>query len=434
MSAMANDPARTRAELFTYAGLDVGNDSLVAHFDLDGRAFTETVTFEGAGPLTSEGATNVARLWYLVAGLSYYKAGAARRVDLAQTAVGPRGRALFDGALRDGLAEFAYRNDLALDDVTAVGGVESTAQLAALDPDQVLTPFGGGIDSVVTTHELKGRVEQSLFIVSPAGATFAPLEATAAVTGLPVVRASRTLDPQLNGDGLWRGHVPVTAMITLLAATAAVSVGAGGVAMSNEHSASSPNLRWQGRDVNHQWSKSLDSELLLAGALDEAVGPGLTVASYLRERSELWVADVFSRLNAYHPVFRSCNRAFAQARGRRASEWCGECDKCLFVNLVLAPFLSRATLREIFAGEPLSDPARAGQLRVLVGLGEHHKPFECVGDPDESAVALRRVSALPEWSDVTYLGELAALVTPERDFDELLQPQGPSRVPAHWLR
>jgi hypothetical protein len=435
MSAMANDPARARAELFTYVGLDIGVDSLVGHFDLDGRAFTEVVSFEGAGDLTGPSAANVARLWYLVAGLSYYKAGAARRVDLAATTAGPRGRALVEGALRDGLAEFAYRNDLALDDVSVEGGVEAAAHPVALDPDQVLTPFGGGIDSVVTTEELKDRVQQSLFIVSPAGATFAPLEATAAVTGLPVVRASRTLDPQLlNGDGLWRGHVPVTAMITLLAATAAVSCGAGGVAMSNEHSASSPNLCWRGRDVNHQWSKSLDCELLLAAALDEAVGPGLSVASYLRDRSELWVADVFSRLAPYHYVFRSCNRAFAQVSGRRATEWCGECDKCLFVNLVLAPFLPRAALREIFAGEPLSDPARAEQLRVLVGLGEHHKPFECVGDPDESAVALARVSTLPEWSDVRYLAELSALVSPTQDVEELLQPQGPSRVPAHWLR
>jgi hypothetical protein len=435
MSAMANDPARARAELFTYTGLDVEGDALVGHFDLDGRAFTEVVTFEGAGPLTSAAATNVARLWYLVAGLSYYKAGAARRVDLAKTAVGPRGRALFESALHDGLGEFAYRNDVTLDDVFVEGGAETTAQPVTLDPDQVLTPFGGGIDSVVTTEELKGRVEQSLFIVSPAGATFTPLETTAAVTGLPVVRASRTLDHQLlHGEGLWRGHVPVTAMITLLAATAAVSCGAGGVAMSNEHSASSPNLRWRGRDINHQWSKSLTCEKLLADALDEAVGPGLAVASYLRDRSELWVADVFSRLTAYHHVFRSCNRAFAQVSSRRASEWCGECDKCLFVNLVLAPFLSRATLREIFDAEPLSDPARAEQLRVLVGLGEHHKPFECVGDPDESAVALARVSRLPEWSDVTYLTELSALVTSDHHIDELLQSQGPSRVPAHWLR
>jgi hypothetical protein len=82
----------------------------------------------------------------------------------------------------------------------------------------------------------------------------------------------------------------------------------------------------------------------------------------------------------------------------------------------------------------LSDPARENQLRTLVGLGATHKPFECVGDPDESAVALVKVSALSEWSDVTNLAEIAQLASPDRAFDELLAPQGVSRVPAHWLR
>ena len=82
----------------------------------------------------------------------------------------------------------------------------------------------------------------------------------------------------------------------------------------------------------------------------------------------LLVAPV-SELEQYHHVFRSCNRAFAQEPGRTRSQWCGECDKCLFVNLVLAPFLSRSALRDIFLSEPLSDPARYEQLRTLVGLG-----------------------------------------------------------------
>jgi hypothetical protein len=32
------------------------------------------------------------------------------------------------------------------------------------------------------------------------------------------------------------------------------------------------------------------------------------------------------------------------------------------------------------------------------------------------------------------LGELAQLTSPDLTFQELLEPQGPSRVPAHWLR
>lgn len=101
---------------------------------------------------------------------------------------------------------------------------------------------------------------------------------------------------------------------------------------------------------------------------------------------------------------------------------------------MLAPFLPRATLRAIFSSEPLSDPDRAEQFRTLVGLGAEHKPFECVGDPDESAVALSEVSRLEEWSDVPAPGDLAQEVRTTRLLSDLVEPEGPSRVPAHWLR
>jgi UDP-N-acetyl-alpha-D-muramoyl-L-alanyl-L-glutamate epimerase len=433
---MMRESAKARAESFRYAGLEVGRDSLSAHYELDGRPFHETVSFEGVGRLDEPAPRAVAALWYLLAGLSYYKAGAAREIDLDATPIGPRGRDLLRAALIDGLGEYSYRNDLPLDDVRVVGGADARAAAVTLDPLRVLTPFGGGIDSVVTVERLSRELDQTLFVVSPATGRFDALEATAAVTGLEVARATRALDPQVvRGDvNFFDGHVPVTAMVTLLGATAAVASNRGGVAMSNEYSASAPNVSWRGRDVNHQWSKSLAAEQLLGDALGEAVGPQLVVASYLRDRSEIWVASEFSRLPAYHHAFRSCNRAFTQDVARRATTWCGQCDKCLFINLVLAPFLSRAELAAIFGAEPLADPRLADQLATLVGLGPVHKPFECVGDPDESAAALVRVANLPEWRDVAHLGALARRLDAPRSFDDLLTAQGPSRVPAHWLR
>ena len=424
-----------RAEVFRYAGLEVRAHTLVATYELDGRVFTETVTLEGLD-LTTPGARAIAELWYLVAGLSYYKAGAAHVVDLAATPAGPAARALVGAALHDGLGEFAYRNGVHLDDVAFVGGAPARPGASDLDARRVLVPFGGGIDSVVSVERLAGDLDLALFVVSPGAGRFAALERTAAATGRAVVRATRTLDPHLLAaePGQWRGHVPVTAMVTLLAALAAHATGRGGVAMSNEHSASAPNLRWRGRDVNHQWSKSLAAEELISAALAEVVGPDLVVASFLRDRSELWVAREFASLPAYHHVFRSCNRAFAQVPQRRAERWCGECDKCLFVHLVLAPFIARDELARVLGVEPLADPARTDQLAALVGLGRDHKPFECVGDPDESAVALAAMVADARWRDVAHLGELARRAAPERTLDELLEPQGPTRVPAHWLR
>ena len=157
------------------------------------------------------------------------------------------------------------------------------------------------------------------------------------------------------------------------------------------------------------------------------------MASALRDASELLVAQRFAQLSDYHAVFRSCNRAFTQEPSARAANWCGECDKCLFIALVLSPFVARADLAAILGAEPLVDPARDAQLRTLVGLGELHKPFECVGDPDESAAALVRTATLPDWRAEPRLRELAAGL-PAPDFDGLLIREGPTGVPAHWLR
>jgi hypothetical protein len=424
-----------RADLFRYVGLEIDGLTLRATYELDGRSFVEMVTFDGVDTLEVPGVRAVAELWFLVAGLSYYKAGAARRVDVGRTPLGAAGTKLLVAALHEGLGEFAFRNQLPLDDVEFFGGTEVVASKLTLDPERVLVPFGGGIDSVVTTAMLADHLDQTLFVVSPSSGRFTPLEATAAVTGLKIVRATRSLDAQLLGDEpFFHGHVPVTAMVTLLAAVAAVASERGGVVMSNEHSASAPNLRWNDLEINHQWSKSLGAEILIAEALSERIGDQLTVASFLRDRSEIWVAQVFSDLPQFHHVFRSCNRAFAQARDRRLDTWCGECDKCLFINLMLAPFLSREALVDIFHHEPLSDERRSDQLRALVGVGTVYKPFECVGDPDESAAALERVSELDEWRDESRLTALSREAKPSHPFASLLEQEGPSRVPAHWLR
>ncbi|MEO9180861.1 MAG: hypothetical protein ABI298_04330 [Acidimicrobiales bacterium] len=427
---------KERAALFTYTGLDITTDTLTATYDLDERTFIETIVFEGVGPLDVPAVKSLAQLWYLMAGLSYYKAGAAKRIDVGAMPLGPKGRQLLEAALHDGLGEFSFRNDLPLSDVVIDGGAPVEQCELFVDPRRVLTPFGGGIDSVVTVTQLHENIDQALFVVSPSGTRFEPLEQTAAVTGLEIVRATRTLDPQIldGAHTFFNGHVPVTAMVTLLGAVAALASGRGGVVLSNEHSSSVANLRWNDTDINHQWSKSWNAERLIADAIAERVGEELLVASFLRDRSELWVAKMFSEQVQFHRVFRSCNRAFSQVLQRRTTTWCGECDKCLFVNLVLAPFLSRSALRAIFSSEPLSDPQREEQLRTLVGIGLDHKPFECVGDPDESAVALREVACDEEWRDVPHLLELAQQASPNRDLVELLAPEGPSRVPAHWLR
>ncbi len=426
-----------RAKQFRYVGLDVTASTLTGHYQLDDLTFTETVTFEVDGDLREPGPREIATLWYLVAGLSYFKAGAPELVDLGDTPVTPEAVTFLTAAIREGLGEFAFRNQLWLGDVAIFGGVPATPREVEVDHLRALTPFGGGIDSVVSVRSLNPAIAQALFVMSPPSGTFAPLEATAAVMALPIKRTTRQLDPQITAKnpGFFNGHVPVTAMVTLLACIAALAEDRGAVVMSNEHSASAPNAMWDGLAINHQWSKSANAEDLIADAVASYIGPHFKVASLLRDRSELWVAERFATYRDVHHVFRSCNRAFHQEQAERLVTWCATCDKCLFINLVLAPFLSRDELSAIFGPTPpLTNPALEEQLRVLVGLGSDKKPFECVGDPDECAVALETVAAMPAYADCDHLHHLARATANERTLAELLEPQGASRVPASWLR
>jgi hypothetical protein len=208
----------------------------------------------------------------------------------------------------------------------------------------------------------------------------------------------------------FNGHVPVTAILSGVAVLAAVLAGRDAVIMSNEWSASVPTTTARG-PVNHQWSKSAAFEELFRRALADAGEQLPDYFSLLRARSELWVARRFSELAEYRPVFRSCNRAFTQDAGRRLDHWCGNCDKCCFIDLVLSPFLSAADLAAVFDGrEPLADPSLRGPFRILLGLTAEPKPFECVGDADECRAAVLLAAARPDRASSTMLQALAVEV------------------------
>jgi len=239
--------------------------------------------------------------------------------------------------------------------------------------------------------------------------------------------------------GFRNGHVPVTGIISAIAVAAAVRDGRDAVVMSNEWSASSGNTVKDGRSVNHQWSKSLAFEDLFRAALDEALPTPFDYFSWLRPFSELWVADRFAGLGGYHRAFRSCNRAFHIDRTQRLDHWCGRCDKCCFIDLILAPFLDRAELVAVFDGrEPLTDRSLIDSFRALLDLSGEIKPFECVGDVDECRVAVLLAAARDDRADDALLQELADEVRPvvggdgRAPAETLLRPLGAHRIPERY--
>lgn len=373
--------------------------------------FVEVVTLPGppSPDVDADVFRALARRLWLVAGLSYYKTVVPAVVEVPSGLTASE-REFLAETLRKGLGEFAYRNQLpaALTPrieapvleapVLESPGEQAGEQAGArTEPASALVAVGGGKDSIVTIESLRTLpLSVRLFSVN----TYEPITRTAQAAGLPLLTATRRLDQRLhewNAAGAHNGHVPVTAMNSVIACLTALRSGLDVVVFSNEASSSYGNLTWQGFEVNHQWSKGLAFEALLREAL-AGMGAPLDYVSFLRPLSELAIMRRFATLTDYHPVFTSCNRSFHLDESKRRS-WCADCDKCRFVFLTLAPYLSREALLAIFGTDLLADPAQLPGFLDLLAVGEGHKPFECVGEPLECRAALALLRRHPDWAE-----------------------------------
>jgi len=441
-----------RGRVFRYESFasDAERGVLTCRYSLDGREFTERVTLLPGPRWHAGSARAAARLVFLLAGVSYYKTAAPPVIDFGQTALTDTELAFLRAFYVHGLGEFAYRNALDLTPLRLEAVLASGRATPAIPPPltgellappsrpRALVPFGGGIDSIVVAERVRGLADAALFVVNRPSDRFEAIEAPASATGLPVVRAEREIDPQLLRSaehGFLNGHVPVTGILSAIAVLAAVLTGRDAVVMSNEWSASVPTLAYQGRPVNHQYSKSDAFESAFRGVLAQDPAPMPEYFSWLRDRTELWVGRQFAALQAYHGSFRSCNKAFYSDPARRFDHWCGQCDKCCFIDLILAPFMPAEALRRIFrqAGEPLDDPGLAGKFLALLGAGR--KPFECVGEVNECRAAVLLAARRPDRADSGLLTGLAAEVAswPDapsgEDTAAMFRPVGENFIP-----
>ena len=431
---------------FHYDGVvvDQANATVTCAYSTAEHTFTERFTFGAGGEWDDPAVRAAVRILFLVAGVSYYKTTAASVVDLGDLPTTAAERAFLTGFYRHGLAEFAYRNGLDLGGPVVTGPDAAPAGPVPYEPDvgRPLIPFGGGIDSIVTVESIASDHPQAaLCVVHPRGDRFAAIEDAAAQTGLPIAHVAREIDPLVRRSdalGFLNGHVPVTAIVTAAAVVAAVLERRDAVVLSNEWSASVPTLVADGQPVNHQWSKGEEFEGGFADLIRDTLGPDLSVFSYLRPRTELWVAQRFARLTGYHRTFRSCNRAFHQDPAQRLDHWCGRCDKCCFIDLVLAPYMDRSDLSAVFSGdEPLENPANEHRFRALVGLGTDAKPFECVGDVDECRAAVFLAAGREDRAGTPVLHRLVdelAAVAPGtgRNAASHLEPRGPHHIPERY--
>jgi UDP-N-acetyl-alpha-D-muramoyl-L-alanyl-L-glutamate epimerase len=427
-------------QTFHYRGHEWDDRShvLVCRYALDDLEFAERIEFDAPLPADGRRARRAFRLVYLLAGVSYFKAACPPVVVFDETGCTPAERRLLAAFYVDGLGEFAFRNGLDLRgvrlDATVAEAPEPLPPVVAGFP---LVPFGGGIDSIVSVEAVRStHPDARVFVLNQ----FPAIEASLATTGLDVVRARRHIDPlllELNNRGARNGHVPITGILSAIAVAAAALHGANEVVMSNEWSASQGNVEWHGRPVNHQWSKSLDFEQRFRDVVRESLGESFDYFSLLRPLTSLYIAQRFAEHREYFATFRSCNRAFHIDESARRSTWCGECDKCCFVDLVLSPFVAARDLDDIFGGrEPLQQSRLRPQFDTLLGLTGDLKPWECVGDVGECRAAALLGAQRDDRAATTMLRELATAAVRAQpsladDVPDLLRPIGPHHVPPH---
>jgi hypothetical protein len=408
--------------------------TLSLHYAFDaGPGFEERIMFPlraGARSARERDALDrVFRLLLLACGVSYYKAFAPERLRCAAFPLDRALAAFFTDFYVKGLGEFAWRNGIDLGSRLRIVAdpIEPPAAIGLALPRRTCVPVGGGKDSIVTIECLRqGDEPLVLFALGSA----APIEATIAQAGLPAIRVTRRLDPALfalNEAGALNGHVPITGILSLIVVACAIICGFDAIAMANEHSASAPNVA----DVNHQYSKSFEFEQQLARLLEDHVVTGVRYFSLLRPLTEVAIARRFARHDGYFSVFRSCNTGFRQSPERRGTDWCCDCPKCRFVFLVLAPFVERQRLIAMFGRNMLDDPAQIDGFAELCGL-QRHKPFECVGEIEESAAVMSHLAGVAEWRGDAVVTALAPRLQ-GGNFASLFLRREPHSVPARYL-
>ncbi len=287
-----------------------------------------------------------------------------------------------------GLGEFFYRNGVT---TTEQDYVQVRVRAGQMPTDGVfhtagiqLVPIGGGKDSAVTLSLLHAQRDTVYgFTVNDQQARTDTLLA-ARLPAQRMVRTYRTIDPallDLNRRGFLNGHTPFSAIVAFLSLYCAYLIGGEDILLSNEASANESTV--PGTDVNHQYSKSYTFEQDFTDYVCDALALPIRYFSLLRPFNEMQIACQFAALPQFHPVFRSCNA------GSKKNVWCCSCAKCLFVCVILSPFLPPQSLRAIFGEDLLDKTPLLPSLKELCGLSAE-KPFECIGTVEEVRAALWR--------------------------------------------
>ncbi len=258
--------------------------------------------------------------------------------------------------------------------------------------DRVLVPIGGGKDSIVTWEILRGTKllrEINSFSLNPTSAAQRVIKIGGSKNPIIVKRKIDKKLLKLNQKGFLNGHTPFSAYLAFLSILIGVIFDYKYIAFSNERSSNQGNVKYLGKMINHQYSKSFDFEKKFRNYSKKHLVKNIEYFSFLRPLYEIQISELFSYLTEYFPIFLSCNQAHKTDSGKKKPirKWCNNCPKCLFVFISLYPFIETKKLIRIFGKNLFEDKKLLSIMQELIGE-KRFKPFECVGTQKESLSVL----------------------------------------------
>ncbi|MDR2077645.1 MAG: hypothetical protein LBP39_01615 [Rickettsiales bacterium] len=336
---------------------------------------------------------------HLSAGVSYYKLFLPYSIEVRTMELDSEQADFFNTLYRKGLGEFSYKNKIMdLWDRIKFPSTGQSRKNPNLDfklAKRLAIPIGGGKDSIVTLETIKNHYRDEDIVLCSTEKAPAVTGTIAASSCKNYFYVKRTISKQLldlnkklDEIGGYSGHIPIGGIIAFILLAAGIVYGFSTILMSNERSANVGNVYFNGTMVNHQWSKSFEFEKSMNSFIKKYVLRNFNYISFLRPISEIHIVKIFSRLEKYHKLFMSCNKNFRIEN--RLNGWCCDCDKCRFVFLALAVFMDKNSLTNIFGADLLDVEGQLGGFLELCGL-ENHRPFECVGEIEESVYAMLNV-------------------------------------------
>lgn len=409
------------------------------------HVFCEKLHFPGSNFFKSEFNANLLKnildSLHLVFGLSYWKTYCPARIILGNIKLSKEQAKFWNLVYTEGLGEFFYQNKLDYrglinfpfeDDIVTFATKIKTRKRS-------LVMNGGGKDSIVAMELMRSaKKDFAIFSVNETGIQ----KAVAMLVGNEKIVVKRSLDMKLlnlkDQANVFNGHVPVSLQWAFIGLLAAIMYDYRYFIAANESSANYGNVKYLGKWVNHQWSKTFAVEKLFCNYVHEYITPSVEYFSLLRSFSEVRIVELFSRQKKYFKAFSSCNANFKMTDKLKGKKWCGHCPKCVFVFTMLSVYLSKKELLNIFGRNLFNDHNLAVTFQELLGLRKI-KPFDCVGTSEEMRFALKMAYLRDEFKADHILAELEKTglfitIDQKKLSKQLLAFSGENNIPGGFMQ